>query len=87
MTVDNPKLVHHTLWDAPKKAPISVVALLNGLNPLVVNRLREMGMEPGQSLLSLGRGPFNGPMVVQIQDCVYTLEQQVAQQILIQPQL
>ncbi|MDZ7870710.1 MAG: FeoA family protein [Rheinheimera sp.] len=77
----------HTLWDAPKKASVSVVELLVGLNPLVVNRLREMGLEPGQQLLCLGRGPFNGPLVVQIQDCVYTLERQVAQHILIQPQL
>lgn len=75
----------HTLWDAPKKATVRVTELLAGLNPLVVNRLREMGLEPGQLLLCLGRGPFNGPLVVQVQDCVYTLEQQVARHILVQP--
>ncbi len=75
----------HTLWDAPKKATVRITELLAGLNPLVVNRLREMGMEPGQLLLCLGRGPFNGPLVVQVQDCVYTLEQQVARHILVQP--
>jgi Fe2+ transport system protein FeoA len=48
--------------------------------------LQEMGLEPGQLLECFGRGPFNGPMVVQIQDCVYTLEQHIAQQILITPQ-
>ena len=75
-----------TLWDAPRKVTVRISALVSGLNPLVVNRLREMGLEPGQLLLCLGRGPFNGPIVVQVQDCVYTLEQQVAQHILIQPQ-
>ncbi len=90
MTVYNPAgpfVARQTLWDAPKKAAVSVVALAASLNPLVLNRLREMGLEPGQSLICLGRGPFNGPVVVQIQDCVYTLEQQVAQHILIEPQL
>jgi ferrous iron transport protein A len=82
--LDNPQAF--SLWDAPKKATVRISALVSGLNPLVVNRLREMGLEPGQLLLCLGRGPFNGPLVVQVQDCVYTLEQQVAQHILIQPQ-
>ncbi len=75
-----------TLWDAPKRATVRVTELVAGLNPLVINRLQEMGLEPGQLLECFGRGPFNGPMVVQIQDCVYTLEQQIAQQILITPQ-
>ncbi len=90
MTVYNPAgsvSARHTLWDAPKTACVSVVELAASLNPLVLNRLREMGLEPGQPLICLGRGPFNGPVVVQIQDCVYTLEQQVAQHILIEPQL
>ena len=75
-----------TLWDAPKRATVRVTELVAGLNPLVVSRLQEMGLEPGQLLECLGRGPFNGPMVVQIQDFVYTLEQHIAQQILITPQ-
>ncbi len=75
-----------TLWDAPKKATVCVTELLSGLNPLVVNRLHEMGLEPGQALLNLGRGPFNGPLVVQIHDCVYSLEQQVARHILVRSQ-
>jgi ferrous iron transport protein A len=71
MTVLNPATqtpACHTLWDAPKKAAVCVVQLLAGLNPQVVNRLYEMGLEPGQTLLCLGRGPFNGPLIVQIQD-------------------
>ena len=90
MTVLNPATqtpACHTLWDAPKKAAVCVVQLLAGLNPQVVNRLYEMGLEPGQTLLCLGRGPFNGPLIVQIQACVYTLEQQVAEHILLEPQL
>jgi ferrous iron transport protein A len=75
-----------TLWDAPKRATVRVTELVAGLNPLVVNRLQEMGLEPGQLVECFGRGPFKGPVVVQIQDCVYTLEQEIAQQILITPQ-
>ncbi len=74
-----------TLWNAPKRATVQVTALVSGLHPAVVNRLQEMGVEPGQMLHCFGRGPFNGPLVVQIQDCMYTLEQQIAQQILIAP--
>ena len=74
-----------TLWDAPKRATVRVTELVAGLNPLVVNRLQEMGLEPGQLLECFGRGPFNGPMVVRIQACVYTLAPHTAQQILITP--
>lgn len=74
-----------TLWDAPKHRTVQVTGLVAGINPLVMQRLQEMGLEPGQLLECFGRGPFNGPVVVQIQDCVYTLEQPIAQQILITP--
>lgn len=74
-----------TLWDAAKGQTVRVTALDLNLNQLVSSRLREMGLDEGQSVLCLRRGPFNGPLVVAIADCVYSLEQTIARQVHIIP--
>lgn len=73
-----------TLWEAPAKFAASVAGIEANTSPLVVGRLREMGIDQGQSILCLRRGPFNGAMVVQVGDCVYSFERNIAQQIQIQ---
>jgi len=75
-----------TLWDAPNGVAVTISGLDQHLNQLVLNRLSEMGLDQGQTVLCLRRGPFNGPVVVAIADCVYSLEQQIASHIYIQPQ-
>jgi ferrous iron transport protein A len=74
-----------TLWDAPKGVSVTISGLNRSLNQLVLNRLSEMGLDEGQAVLCLRRGPFNGPIVVAIADCVYSLEQNIASHIFIQP--
>jgi ferrous iron transport protein A len=74
-----------TLWDAPNGVSVTISRLHQGLNQLVLNRLSEMGLDQGQTVLCLRRSPFNGPVVVAIADCVYSLEQNIASHIYIQP--
>ena len=74
-----------TLWDAPKGSAVTITGLNQGLQQLVLNRLSEMGLDQGQTVICLRRSPFNGPVVVAIADCVYSLEQQIASHIFIQP--
>ena len=74
-----------TLWDAPKGVSVTIRGLKPDLHQLVLNRLREMGLDQGQSVFCLRRSPFNGPVVVAIADCVYSLEQNIARHIYIEP--
>lgn len=73
-----------TLWDAPARLAARIASIDTGIGPLVAGRLREMGIDSGESVLCLRRGPFNGAMVVQVGDCIYSLEQKIARKILIQ---
>lgn len=73
-----------TLWEAPAKLSALIATIDQNISPLVVARLREMGIDPGQAVLCLRRGPFNGAMVVQVGDCIYSLEASIARQITIQ---
>lgn len=73
-----------TLWEAPSKLSALIATVDQDLSPLVAARLREMGIDPGQSIHCLRRGPFNGAMVVQVGDCIYSLEASIARQITIQ---
>ncbi|MBJ2136219.1 ferrous iron transport protein A [Paraglaciecola chathamensis] len=70
-----------TLWDIPAKKSGLISGLDNALLPAVTNRLLEMGLTDGQSVRCLRRSPMNGPVVVQIGDCVYTLEQSIANKV------
>lgn len=70
-----------TLWDIPAKKSGLISGLDNALLPAVTNRLLEMGLTDGQSVRCLRRSPLNGPVVVQIGDCVYTLEQSIADKV------
>ena len=73
-----------TLWDAPKGAAVTILGLKSDLHLLILNRLNEMGLEQGQTVLCLRHSPFNGPVVVAIADCVYSLEQTIARDIFIE---
>jgi ferrous iron transport protein A len=58
---------------------------VTGLNTELLSdlqlRLNEMGFMPGEMLTCIRRSPFNGPLVIQIQDCVYSVEKQLAMNI------
>lgn len=49
----------------------------------LTNRLRELGFHPGCIVQVLGQAPFNGPLVVQLHNCVLALRRGEAECLLI----
>lgn len=70
-----------TLWELQAKQLAHVQHFHADLSTTVANRLEEMGFCQGQPIMCLRRSPLKGPLVVQLGDCVYSLEQSVAEQI------
>ncbi|EKE82904.1 FeoA family protein [Idiomarina xiamenensis] len=73
-----------TLWEMKAKQQALIHSLSAKLSPAVAGRLHEMGFNAGQAILCLRRSPLRGPLVVQVGDCVYSLEQEVAQAVLLE---
>lgn len=74
-----------TLWDACGGQTVMVTSLDPAIDLSVSSRLREMGLDSGDPVLCLRRGPFQGTLVVSIADCVYSLEQHIARKIQVKP--
>ncbi|MFT4810046.1 MAG: ferrous iron transport protein A [Paraglaciecola sp.] len=70
-----------TLWEIRNKQSVLIDSLDPNLMPAVFARLNEMGFAAGQSILCLRRSPLKGPIVLQVGDCVYSLEQSIANHI------
>ncbi|MFT6267519.1 MAG: ferrous iron transport protein A [Alphaproteobacteria bacterium] len=70
-----------TLWEMPKRTSAVVDKLDDKLTQSIKTRLNEMGFVTGELLTCMKRSPFGGPLVVQIQDCVYSLDHQLAKNI------
>jgi len=70
-----------TLWEMKAKHNARIDALSESLSTAVAGRLSEMGFNPGQQIVCLRRSPMQGPLVVQLGDCVYSLEREVANKI------
>lgn len=72
-----------TLWELSKNTQAYIDDVNPILNTQLRTRLSEMGFSTGEVLKCMKRSPFNGPIVIQIQDCVYSLDKQLAQSIFI----
>lgn len=72
-----------TLWDLPQNTSASIHSLSEDISKMLQTRLHEMGFMPNEVLVCMKRSPFKGPLVVKVQDCVYSLDKQLAQHILI----
>ncbi|MBU3006043.1 FeoA family protein [Paraglaciecola arctica] len=70
-----------TLWEIKNKQSASIDSLDPNLMPAVFERLNEMGFSSGQAVQCLRRSPLKGPVVLQVGDCVYSLEQSIASSI------
>ena len=70
-----------TLWEIKNKQSALIDSLDPNLIPAVFERLNEMGFAAGQAILCLRRSPLRGPLVLQVGDCVYSLEQSIADRI------
>ncbi|MFQ3248363.1 FeoA family protein [Glaciecola sp.] len=67
-----------TVWDIPSKKSASITDLCISMQSDVAIRLQEMGFEEGQLITCIKRTAFNGPTIIQLGDCVYSLEQSIA---------
>jgi ferrous iron transport protein A len=70
-----------TLWEIGNKQSGLIKSLDPSLVPAVFERLNEMGFAEGQTIQCLRRSPLKGPLVLQVGDCVYSLEQSLANRI------
>jgi Fe2+ transport system protein FeoA len=67
-----------TVWDIPAKQTATIRNLSTAMQSDVAIRLSEMGFVEGQIVTCIKRTAFNGPTVIQLGDCVYSLEQSIA---------
>ncbi|WP_100644428.1 FeoA family protein [Alteromonas facilis] len=74
-----------TVWDLTKKSSAQIRGVNASASPSLAQRLAEMGFVEGQVVKCMKRTPFNGPLVIQVQDCVYSVDKSLAQQIEIAP--
>ncbi len=72
-----------TIWDLPKQSVGHITGMHDSVNPNLSQRLQEMGFVEGQIVKCMKRTPFQGPLVIQVQDCIYSLEKALAEQIVI----
>jgi ferrous iron transport protein A len=70
-----------TIWDLPKKGQGQIIGLTSSVSPSLSQRLQEMGFVEGQMIKCMKRTPFKGPMVIQVQDCIYSVDKDLAEQI------
>lgn len=70
-----------TLWQVAAKQSAEITGIDQQLAPAVASRLGEMGFTAGQLIQCLRRAPLNGPLVLQVGDSVFSLEQKVAERV------
>ena len=70
-----------TLWDLPKKTNGKISHISDHLEAGVVDRLKEMGFDIDCDVFCLRRGPFAGPIIIQLGDSVISLEEDIANKI------
>lgn len=72
-----------TLWELSPTQTAVVVTIADTVSPAVLSRLTEMGIETEQSIHCLRKGPFNGPIVLELGGSVFALEQALAEAIFV----
>ena len=73
-----------TLWDLSKNTHATIISFFSELDNTIATRLLEMGFESNQTVFCIRRSPLSGPIVIQLGDSVFSLEQEIAQHIFIQ---
>ena len=68
-----------TLWDLTKNASARVSGYSPAMHSSIQTRLQEMGFAIGAHIVCTKRSPFGGPLVILVQDCVYSLERSLAE--------
>ncbi len=72
---------YDTLWELPTKLVAEISGLRKDIPAAMATRLKEMGFYGGQPIRCIKQCPFNGPKVVQIGDCILSIDKHIAQNI------
>nr|WP_136251301.1 FeoA family protein [Ningiella ruwaisensis] len=70
-----------TIWDLPKQSRAQISGLNQNISSDLRQRLEEMGFVEGQIVQCMKRTPFKGPLVIQLQDCIYSVDKALAEQV------
>lgn len=75
----------HSLDSVADLTGVGELRMLQSLegSPIIVERLKEMGLYPGLEIIYLGRAPFKGPHLIRLGSVVLALRQEEAQCILL----
>lgn len=65
------------LWNV-QKGTIAVVSGFEGITPVYLQRMREIGIDVGAEIKCLNRPPFSAPRQFQICDGVFSLDKEIA---------
>jgi len=79
--VKHPWTVDMTAWQLRGAQTATVVSLSEQLHPAVLQRLYDMGIQPGLSLTCRRRTAFSGPIVIEVAGMSYAIEQTLAESI------
>ncbi len=76
-----------TLWDLPQNSTAFVSGFTREISEKYRLRLDDLGFATGEKVTCIKRIPFNGPRVYKIGDGVFSIDKDVAAQILISNEL
>lgn len=75
--------VRMTLWDLPQNAKALVSGFAQEISDKYRLRLDDLGFASGEEVTCLKTIPFNGPRVYKIGDSVFSVDREIASQILV----
>lgn len=68
----------HTLWQLAANTQAEIAGFCQSLDQHLLTRLSEMGFLVGTQVTCIKRTPLNGPMVIEVGGCVYSLDDDLA---------
>jgi DtxR family Mn-dependent transcriptional regulator len=71
-----------TLWEIPKATDV-IVTRVNDHDPSVLRYLDSLGIYPQVRITVLAKGPFNGPLEVQVETVSHSLSEELARQVFV----
>lgn len=72
-----------TLWDLQQKTSAVVTGFAPEISDKYQQRMAELGFAHGEQVTCIKKTPFNGPRVYKIGDSVFSVDKDIASQILI----
>lgn len=74
-----------TLWDLPLRASAELVGFAASLSERYRGRLQEFGFHAGEEICCQQQPGFGAPRVFRVSNATYSLDQDLAEQVLVRP--